>query len=300
MQKAVGWDTLLEHLFDGALLVGPGGELVSWNAPAAAMLGLSASIRASDPARATPPELFDAHGNPLAGGAGPIAATLADGRSRDLDGFARHAAGHLVPIKVRTAAVPPSQGGPGATVVLLRDDSEKTILRRQADDLREQALIDHATGAASRLFVELQLVSRLAEIERYGWPFAAMLVAIDDWPGLAKRYGEVHRREFVKLVADSLLNAARSSDLIGCWGEGEFLVLLANVGDPTLLTGAERFRRVIEQGQHQAYGEGARVTVSVGATSARKNDSVGVLVARVNALVAKSRAAGGNCVSLGS
>jgi hypothetical protein len=48
----------------------------------------------------------------------------------------------------------------------------------------------------------------------------------------------------------------------------------------------------------QAYGEGARVTVSVGATSARKNDSVGVLVARVSALVEKSRAAGGNRVSL--
>lgn len=72
MQKAVGWATLLDRLFDGALLVRPGGEVVSWNPPAAAMLGLSAAAPAGDPARALPPELFDAHRNPLAGGTGPV------------------------------------------------------------------------------------------------------------------------------------------------------------------------------------------------------------------------------------
>lgn len=298
MQKALGWDVLIDHLFDAALLFGSDGGVLRWNDAAVALMGLSPEGSADKAPPAHGVELFDRAGAPLTGRANPITAALADGAPHNLDGFVRHVDGHLVPVTIRAATVPPSNGCQGATFVLLRDDSATTVLRRQVEDLRDQALIDNTTGSASRLYTELQLVSRLAEYERYGWAFGSVLVAIDDWEGLASRFGDVHRRELVKMTANSLLNAARSSDLVGRWDDGEFLVLLTNVGDTTILASAERYRRVIEQGQLQAYGEEAHVTVSVGATAAQKNDSVGTMIGRVTRLVSASRAAGGNRASV--
>ena len=296
MANTLGWDVVLDHLLDAAMLFGENGVLIRWNHAAVELLGLAAKT-AADPSQ-TGIEFFDAGGNPLQGRAAPLAGALADGAARSLDGFVRHANGHLVPVAVRTAHIPASGGCPGAVFLLLRDHSETTVLRRQVEDLRDQALIDPATGAAGRTYAELQLVSRLAEFERYGWSFGAVHVSIDRWDDLARRVGEVHRRELVKLVADSLLHAARSSDLVARWGDGEFLVLLTNVADATIRASAERYRRVIEQGQRQAYGEDVHVTVSVGASSARRNDSVGGLVTRLQGLVDRSRAGGGNQVGV--
>jgi len=298
MQKALGWDVLIDHLFDAALLFGANGQVLRWNDAAVALMGLAPATGDQGDVPPHGVEVFDRAGAPLAGSANPITAALADGVPHRLEGFVRHVDGHLVPVTIRAATVPPANGCQGATFVLLHDDSATTVLRRQVEDLRDQALIDNSTGATSRLYAELQLVSRLAEHERYGWGFGAILVAIDDWDGLARRYGDGHRHELVKLAANSLLNAARSSDLVGRWDEGEFLVLLTNVGVDTIQASAERYRRVIEQGQMQAYSEEAHVTVSVGATSAHKNDSVGTMIGRVTRLVEASRAAGGNRASV--
>jgi len=298
MSKALGWDLLLDHLLDPALLYGADGALLRWNDAAVALLGLAAKTEAGAGGASTGLDFFDRDGTPLRGRGDPLAATLADGKPRALEGFVRHANGHLVPVVGRLAGVPAAGGAPGVTFVLLRDDSEKALLRRQVDDLRDQALIDAATGAVSRTCTELQLVTRLAELDRYGWSFGALHVAVDDWEGLARRYGEVHRRDLIKLVADSLLHSARASDLVGRWDDAEFLVLLTNVDETTIRNGAERYRRVVEQGQHQAYGEDVHVTVSVGATWARRNDSVGVLLERLAQQVAACRKAGGNRVSV--
>ena len=296
MSKAMGWHQLLDHLQDAALLFGADGAVIRWNDAAVRLLGLAAKAEGGD-SEPTGIELFDQHGNPLRGRSNPLTASLADGAPRVLQGFVRHASGHLVPVVVRVASLPAEGGCAGATFVLLHDDSETTVLRRQIDDLRDQALIDHATGAASRTYAELQLITRLAELDRYGWAFGAALVAVDHWDDLARQHGEVHRRDLLKMVADSLLNATRSSDLVGSWDDGTFVVLLPNVAPDTLRTSAERYRRVIEQGQHQAYGEQVRVTASVGATLAHKNDAVGALVQRLHDQVEASRRAGGNRVT---
>lgn len=60
---------------------------------------------------------------------------------------------------------------------------------------------------------------------------------------------------------------------------------------------AERFRRLVEESSMTVGDNIARVTVSIGATLATSDDTVGSLLKRTDELLYRSKGAGRNCVT---
>lgn len=292
---------LLNNLYDGAFVLDKARRITFWNESASAQTGFSADKTLGQTYRADLLRVYDENGVYLEGEDNPLLKTLQSGEDRRVEGHLRHLDGHLIPVSLRVASLsggPGGSGAPGGVFALFSDNSERVALRRELEELRDQAMIDPVTGVASHSYLEMSLVSRLSESSRYGWSFGAVQLAIDGHGALAQEIGPENLAGCLRLVANALLSGSRSSDRVGRWSDREFIVLLANVDHDTLQTIAERYRRVIAQSHVLSDGDEITFTVSMSAVLAMPNDSIATLLTRSGELLGESQRAGGNRVSM--
>jgi diguanylate cyclase (GGDEF)-like protein len=99
------------------------------------------------------------------------------------------------------------------------------------------------------------------------------------------------------MVARTLSRNLRSFDVLGRWGGEEFVGVIANVDRDELIATANRFRMLVEQSRVAVISPDP-VTVSIGATLARPEDTIAELLKRSDKLMYESKAAGRNRVTL--
>lgn len=98
----------------------------------------------------------------------------------------------------------------------------------------------------------------------------------------------------LKAVARTFMNTARPSDLMGRWGGEEFIGIIGRVDEEGLDSAAERIRALIEQSRIKEKGQRLQVTVSIGATLARKTDTAKSIIKRADTLLYQSKKNGRN------
>src|SRR5205807_1361380 len=95
---------------------------------------------------------------------------------------------------------------------------------------------------------------------------------------------QVHGKEAVEaarvVVAHTLSNALRPDDLVGCWDEHRFLVVVKNCEGPMLNRVGERVRKMESHSQVEWWGDELPVSVSIGGTAAIPDDDLDALVGR--------------------
>jgi len=161
-----------------------------------------------------------------------------------------------------------------------------------------KSIIDPITEIGGRGDGEAALRSRLGELKRYGWHFGVIFIGIDNFKPFSVKYGHEAGDWALKMVADNLKKSARPFDTFCRWGPDEFLVVLANIKEGDLFIAADRFRSLVEQSSLRVGGEAVGVTVSVGATIVKDDDTVSGIVERADKLMYHSKEAGGNRVSM--
>jgi len=120
---------------------------------------------------------------------------------------------------------------------------------------------------------------------------------IDEFKAVNDVYGHDIGDRVLKMVAQTLLKSSRAFDVVGRWGGEEFISLAPNLKRDELHSLGNRFRILVEQSSLQVGSEVVRVTISVGATLARSDDTVDSLLSRVDRLMYQSKTAGRNHVS---
>jgi diguanylate cyclase (GGDEF)-like protein len=75
----------------------------------------------------------------------------------------------------------------------------------------------------------------------------------------------------------------------------EYVAVIVNAEGEDLMTAENRSRALVEQSSIP-YDEGIRVTISLGATLARKDDTIDSLIRRADQLMYRSKQAGRNRV----
>ena len=150
-------------------------------------------------------------------------------------------------------------------------------------------------GLCSKSDFHLNLTRRLAEWRRRGSAPTVLLMQIDDFPRLAKRYG----REIADLVlrsgAQFLSASIRAMDLGSEYGDATFAMLLPGASTMELLRVAERLRQAVARCVLPIEGQAVQFTVSVGAASAIQTDAAETILARSEEALGQATAAGGNC-----
>jgi diguanylate cyclase (GGDEF)-like protein len=152
------------------------------------------------------------------------------------------------------------------------------------------ALLCPLTSLGNRRWAELSLRARLDEMDRHGWPFGLLFVDVDQFKQINDEYGHLNGDEVLKMVARTLSRSVRSFDFVGRWGGEEFIGIIRNATEKTLRSVANRCRTLIEDSVLAVDENQIRVTVSIGATLARQEDTMETLLQRADQLMYQSKA----------
>ncbi|MEP6504696.1 MAG: diguanylate cyclase [Betaproteobacteria bacterium] len=101
--------------------------------------------------------------------------------------------------------------------------------------LREQALRDPLTGLYNRRFLAESSVARLELARRQGTPIAIVLIDIDHFKQINDDHGHERGDEVLRGFAALLRERMRRSDVVCRFGGEEFLLLVDNCDDTTLI-----------------------------------------------------------------
>jgi diguanylate cyclase (GGDEF)-like protein/PAS domain S-box-containing protein len=299
-ETPAGWDdgvfkTLIDSLEEGVYFLDRSRRITYWNHGAERLTGYRAGEVLGRCCAEGLLQHMDAEGRLLCNDGCPMKATMGDGGGRTAEVFLHHKKGHRVPITVRAIPIRGASGEIVGAMEVFSDISGQVVAAERIRELETLSLVDPLTGAANRRYTEIQLNSRLAEKKRYDLPVGLLFMDVDRFKSVNDRYGHEAGDDVLRVVGRSLANALRGGDFLGRWGGEEFVVLIGGVEGPRLAEAAQRLRAVVAHSDVPSV-PGLEITVSVGATEARSDDTAASIVARADSLMYAAKRAGRDCV----
>jgi diguanylate cyclase (GGDEF)-like protein/PAS domain S-box-containing protein len=228
----------------------------------------------------------------------PINLAFRDGKPSTVDVSILHKDGYRVPIVLRTNPIRNTHGAViGAAESFEKNRSASDWTRRQPG-FADFGCLDAVTGVAAQSFMETQLRENLTAFAEHNIPFGILLVRIDHMDQFRASRGPGVVSTILRVIAQSVENCVRPSDLVGCWGEDQFLAILLECKESQVAFVGERVRKMIGRSEIEWWGDKFSVTSPVGGAGCRPGDKSEELVARAVASLKESIGKGGNCVTV--
>ncbi len=222
----------------------------------------------------------------------PLHATIADGKPRQAEVFLHHSSGHRVPILVRTSPLRDDNGDIIGAVETFTDNSKLMTIQHQLRRLEDTALLDHLTGIGNRRFMERRLQTAMLEYKQQEIPFGVLFMDIDRFKAVNDTYGHATGDQVLVMVANTLHNYLRSDDSVARWGGEEFLAILPGLDEDGLRSVAEKLIVLVANSTLRLMDHNLSVTVSIGMSFARPDDTIQSLIERADTNMYKSKRAG--------
>ncbi len=296
MKDDAFYRALLDNIYDGAYFVDKKRRITYWNRGAERITGYAASEVVGKDCSDNILVHVNRDGRRLCTEICPLAEPAAESDDRSREVFFHHRSGFRVPVTIRVAPIRDKHGVTVGGVEVFTDNTPAAVALERIAELERLAYVDTLTGLANRRYVEITLNARLEELQRYGWRFGVLFIDIDRFKDVNDRYGHDLGDEVLKMVGRTLQNSVRPFDVVSRWGGEEYVAVIANVEGEDLLTAANRSRVLVEESSMPANG-GLRVTISLGATLARADDTIDSLIKRADHLMYRSKQAGRNLVT---
>ena len=185
----------------------------------------------------------------------------------------------------------------GASESFERNRSASDWTRRQAGS-SDFGVLDGVTGVAAQSFMETQLRENLTAFAEHGVPFGILLIQIDHMDQFRASRGPGVVSTILRVIAQSVENCVRPTDIVGCWGENQFIAILKQCRESEVGFVGERVRRMISRAEIEWWGDKFSVTSPVGGAGCRFDDKPESLLARAVSSLRESIEKGGNCVTV--
>jgi diguanylate cyclase (GGDEF)-like protein/PAS domain S-box-containing protein len=292
------YETLLDNLYDGVYFVNRERQITFWNKAAERITGFSKAEVLGKRCADNLLRHVDNHGNSLCQGGCPLSFTLGDGQLRSASVFLHHKNGCRLPVAVGVAPITDHQQKIIGAVEIFRDNSATIAALEHLKELEDLVYLDALTRIANRAYLETFIVARFNEMQRLGWPFGVIFVDVDYFKGVNDTFGHQAGDLILQMVAQTLLKNCRSFDLVGRWGGDEFVCVMSNLKDADqIVVIAERLRALVESSWVSLPDCSLHVTISLGLTLARIQDTPETLIQRADDLMYRSKAAGCNLLT---
>ncbi|MHB8121240.1 MAG: GGDEF domain-containing protein [Desulfuromonadaceae bacterium] len=293
----ISGEKLLDSLFDGVYFVDLNRQITYWNAAAERITGFS---KADVIGRSCADNLLrhiDSAGCELCLEGCPLAATIHDGNTREAGVFLHHALGHRVPVSVRTSPVRDNTGEIIGAVEIFSDNSSSLQIMQELESLKQDVYLDALTAVGNRRYGEMTLSTRIYELQSHEIPFGVLFMDIDHFKRFNDTYGHKTGDDVLVMVAKSISFSLRKIDVVVRWGGEEFVVILPGATSVIVKAVSERIRVLIAHSFLLVGEEKTHVTVSIGATMSRSDDTAETIVSRADRLMYLSKSKGRNRVT---
>ena len=168
-------------------------------------------------------------------------------------------------------------------------------LARRNAELEQLARTDVLTGLANRRHADDVLRATIASSRRHNRAMSAVLVDIDRFKSVNDGHGHAAGDAVLREVAVRLIAGLREEDVAARWGGEEFLLLLPDSPDATVV--CERLRASIADRPINVHGLlELRVSASFGWAPWTGEETGEALVGRADVALYAAKAEGRNCV----
>lgn len=155
------------------------------------------------------------------------------------------------------------------------------------------------SGALNRRAFLDEAVTEFRKFQRYGHPFAFLILDIDHWQAFSERTSAEIAAEVLKQLVTALTQMLREHDHIGRLGSDEFGVLLLETDHQAALRTAERIRQDCANLIFHVGGENYTLTISVGGSLPLQEDrSFEKVFLRADQALQRAKQNGRNCVQI--
>lgn len=157
--------------------------------------------------------------------------------------------------------------------------------------LEQLATTDPLTSVLNRRKLNELMDKEIERCRRYERGAAVILFDLDDFKTINDHHGHEMGDVVLKTVCATVSEVIRNTDFLGRWGGEEFLIVSTETSEQEARRLAERIRKQIAR-RHVT--EALEVTVSVGVTAIRPDDTLKSLITRVDHALYSAKHAGKN------
>lgn len=291
---------IVDNLYDGVYFVDRERVITYWNKGAERITGYSAEETIGRACRDNLLNHVTANGIELCLHNCPLAAVMEDGKPRETEVYLHHKDGYRVPIIVRATALRDEEGRIIGAIESFSSNKLVIDSRRQVREMRNIVHTDRLTGIGNRQLVEGRLRAVIAEYVHTKSPAGLLFMDIDNFKQFNDTYGHIVGDKVLRMVTATFHHSLRATDTIGRWGGEEFIAILKDIdNDHTLRTIAEKVRTLVEFSRLDINDLNLTVTISIGATRLREDDTPESIINRADGLMYQSKRAGRNSITIG-
>lgn len=287
---------LLENIHDGVYFVDLNRTITFWNKGAERITGYTSDEVLGSGCRDNILVHVDEDGNELCSTACPLMMSATDGMVGSADVYLHHKDGHRVAISVQASPVKDRDGAVIGAIETFRETSAAPFDSLEFEELQRLALLDPLTETSNRRYLEMKLQAELDKFHRYGIGIGIIFADIDYFKAFNDTYGHQLGDDVLRMVARTLQNNVRSSDLAGRWGGEEFLIVVTHTDTARLTQLADKLRRLVESCFVLHKDQRLTATVSMGLAMAQQSDTQESLLERADRMLYKAKQAGRNCI----
>lgn len=209
--------------------------------------------------------------------------TLEDGIINEAHVFLKHKDGYRIPVMVKTLPIYDSNQKIVAAIEVFTDERFQKQVYQENMELKDKLRIDPLTQVANRHFFDFQIAKRLEESSVFSNAFGILVIDIDHFKKINDTYGHLVGDEILKIVAQSLSSNVSKTDLVSRWGGEEFIIIVDVANQEDLFKIAERLRHVVAASSYELEkNKTIQVTISIGGTLVKKQDTSKTLIARAD------------------
>jgi diguanylate cyclase (GGDEF)-like protein len=161
--------------------------------------------------------------------------------------------------------------------------AELAAARAQIARLEEIAHEDEVTGVLNRRGFRRELARALAHRARYGGSLGLIMADLDGMKRVNDSFGHQSGDDVLRLVAQGLRSAIRTSDTVARLGGDEFGVILWNLDEAAARAKAEQLKRVPATLASLGEDMKALFGLSAGVAMFKDGDDADALTARADA-----------------
>lgn len=298
MDQNSQYKEILDKVFDGVYLVDRERRITFWNKGAERITGFQADSVVGKKCADNILNHINDEGVCLCRDGCPLEATILDGQPRQVEVFLHHAQGHRVPIVLHAEPIKDETGNIIGAVETFTDNSTLFTIEKRASQLQKQVDQDPLTGVGSCLYIKNMLETSLMELRTLHSKIGLLFLDIDHFKNINDEFGHENGDKVLQMTANSIRHSLRAGDVIGRWSGEEFIAIINEADEKILKAVAEKLRVMILNSLLIINDQLVQVTVSVGGTLLKNEDTPETAIQRADELMHQSKRNGRNRVTV--